>query len=78
MDSVAKFLSKLSKKELSLILVLLEKIKIGEIESLDLKKLKWKKNLYRIRKWKIRIVFEKSDGLNVIFNIDYRGGVYQK
>jgi mRNA interferase RelE/StbE len=49
------------------------------INVLDLKKLKWNKNLRRLRVWKYRILFEKYDDKLIILVIDIgsRGDVYK-
>jgi len=48
MDKISKFLEKLSFKEREVILFLLEKIVLWNLDLLDCKKLKWEENLYRI------------------------------
>ncbi len=40
-------------------------------------KLKWYDDCYRIRKWKIRVVFIKKEDENEILAVDTRGGVYK-
>ncbi len=44
----------------------------------DFSKLKWYKNYYRIRKWKIRIVFIINSSWNKIVAIDTRWDIYKK
>lgn len=78
MDKITKFLLKLSEKERLLILSIMEKILILDLDWLDTKKLKWEEDLYRIRKWKIRIVFRKTKKSWLIINIDYRDKIYKK
>ena len=52
----------------------------GENVNIDLRKLsgKWK-GYYRLRKGKLRIIFEVSKSAGVLFveNIDFRGDVYK-
>jgi len=52
----------------------------GETVSIDFKKLsgEWA-DYYRIRKGRVRIVFQINDNENIIliFNIDFRGNVYK-
>ena len=40
------------------------------IKILDIKKLKWYKNRYRLRIWKYRVLFEKYDDKLIILVID--------
>jgi hypothetical protein len=39
--------------------------------------LKWTKTLYKIRKWKIRIIFMKSEQWNEVVKINSRWDVYK-
>ena len=59
----------------------LEKLKsfYTAVKELDIKKLKWNKNLRRLRVWKYRILFEKYDDKLIILVIDIgsRGDVYK-
>lgn len=56
---------------------IIQNILIDKLESYSVKKLTWYKDLYRIRKWKIRIVFKKNDEEIKIVNIDTRWWVYK-
>ena len=78
MDKIAKFLLKLHEKDARLIISIIEKILLRDFDWLDLKKIKWEKNLYRIRKWKIRIVFFDDTKLIQIINVNYRKDAYSK
>jgi hypothetical protein len=40
-------------------------------------KLKWHENYYRIRKWKIRVVFIKNNDWNEICAVDTRWSIYK-
>lgn len=77
MDKISKFLEKLSFKEREIILFLLEKIVLWNLDLLDCKKLKWEENLYRVRKWKIRIVFSKIWTETKIIDVNYRWQIYK-
>ncbi|MEA2112389.1 MAG: hypothetical protein U9P50_00235 [Patescibacteria group bacterium] len=59
MHKIDKFLSKLGKKRRKQILSVLKKIEIGELNDLDLRKLKGFENLFRVRKSEIRIIYQK-------------------
>lgn len=68
MDRVKKFLKKLSPSDQEEIDDVLQKIEKGNIKDLNIKKLKGYKNLFRVRKGNIRIVFSQEEkNFNVIF-----------
>lgn len=77
MDKISKFLLKLSLKEKEEILFLIEKITSWLFDWLDFKKLQSENNLYRVRKWKIRIIFSKSWNNIKIIDINYRWQIYK-
>ncbi len=52
------------------ILDLLKTISKRKLETLDIKKLKWYENRYRLRVWKYRILFEKYEDKLIILVID--------
>ncbi len=52
------------------ILDLLKTISKRKLETLDIKKLKWYENRYRLRVWKYRILFEKCEDKLIILVID--------
>ena len=68
-DKIRKFLKKISKKERKAISSIVSKIISRDFSGLDIKKMKGHKNLYRVRKGNIRIVFvdNNSDDPYVIF-----------
>lgn len=73
MDRLDKQLKKFSQKEQVEIEDLLKKSIEKELTGLDCKKLKGLKNLFRIRKGRIRIIFElKSGGEPLILAIERR------
>lgn len=65
MDKISKFLNKLNQKERGVVKDILEKIKKGEIEDLDMKKLKGLDNCFRVRKGEIRIIYRIDEASNV-------------
>jgi len=75
-DQKHKFLQKLSPKERKVYADLLMRIQNNELASLDCKPLKWHLWFFRVRKGKIRIIFLKADGWNIVQNINYRWSVY--
>ncbi|MFH1533561.1 MAG: type II toxin-antitoxin system RelE/ParE family toxin [Nitrospirota bacterium] len=78
MDKIKKFLKNLNKKEKILILKLIEKIIKNNLSKVDTKKLRGHKDLYRVRKGKIRIIFIKEKDKNTLINIDYRKNIYNE
>lgn len=61
MDKVSKALSKLSDSEKERVRNVLERIRKGELEGLDIKKLKNRKDIFRARKGDLRIVYRVSE-----------------
>ena len=77
MDKITKFLLKLSEKEREFILFVMGKISILSLDWLDIRKLQWETDLFRVRKWKIRIIFKKENLKWVIIDINYRDKIYK-
>jgi mRNA-degrading endonuclease RelE of RelBE toxin-antitoxin system len=61
MDKISKQLDKLTDKEKHKLLELLNSIKQGKVSGLDLKKLKDRQDLFRVRKGDFRIIFRISE-----------------
>ncbi len=60
MDRIEKALGKLSEKEKSKVKEILRKTKEGNFDGLDIKKLKGRDNIFRVRKGSIRIIYRKD------------------
>ena len=81
MDKISKFLNSLAKKHRELILELIRRIEILDLEGMDIKLLKGHENLWRAKKGDVRIVFgkekieEKMKG-NVLM-VDFRKDIYK-
>jgi mRNA-degrading endonuclease RelE of RelBE toxin-antitoxin system len=71
-DKIKKILKKLSAKEREIIKLLLLRIKLGDVDGLDIKLLKGHKDLFRVRKGDLRIVYRKSDSEFLVVRIDRR------
>lgn len=70
-----KYINKnLFKEEIKTIIKSIEK---NELQNYEVIKLNWYKNYFRIRKWKIRIVFIKKDTWNEIVAVDTRWNIYK-
>lgn len=71
-DKLVKFLRKQNPRVARSVLALIEKIMAGDLAECDIKQLKGKANLYRLRKGNIRIIFEKKDNQFKVKKITYR------
>ena len=58
MDRIDKVLRKLSSKECSRLVPVLQKILAADFSGLDFKKLKGKESTFRVRKGRLRIIFK--------------------
>lgn len=56
---------------------IIEDISNDNLQDYEIKALSWYKNYYRIRKWKIRIVFIKNNSWNEIVAVDTRWDIYK-
>ncbi len=65
MDRIEKLLNKLSGGEKKKVKSVLKQIEKGDFKSLDLKKLKGRNDIYRVRKSSIRIIFHKLKDQNI-------------
>ena len=72
-----KFLLKLDSKKRFKMRVIIEKILKNDFEGLEVQVLLLKQNFYKIRVWKIRVIFIKSDDENIIEDIWYRWDIYK-
>jgi mRNA-degrading endonuclease RelE of RelBE toxin-antitoxin system len=57
MDKIQKALNRLTEKEKEAIKSLLLQLKAGDLGNFDLKKLKGRDDIFRVRKGKMRIIF---------------------
>lgn len=72
MDKINKTLNKLNPKEKQVLKGILLKINNGNFQDLDLKKLKGRNDVFRIRKNSIRIIFHKMGSSIKILSIERR------
>ncbi|MCH7605281.1 type II toxin-antitoxin system RelE/ParE family toxin [Patescibacteria group bacterium] len=72
MDKISKALKRLSPKEQKRIKELLLKIKKGDLVGLDLKKLQGRKDIFRVRRGDLRIIFQKKSKNITILAIERR------
>lgn len=71
-DRLTKFLRKRDRKTALLLVGILEQMASGNLSAMEVKKLKGKKNIFRIRKGRIRIIFEKRADKIFVLKVDYR------
>jgi len=72
MNKLDKFLSKLNKKTRHEIEKTINEIIGGDFSKFDIKKLKGKHNLFRVRVGKVRIVFKYAKDGNIVQSISFR------
>ena len=72
MDKINKALNKLKPKEKQVLKRILFKINNGNFQDLDLKKLKGRNDVFRVRKSSIRIIFHKTDRSIKILSVERR------
>ena len=72
MDKIDKALNKLEEKEKKKLKNLLLKINNGKLKELDIKKLKGKKNIFRVRQGNIRIIIYKVDNSIKVLALELR------
>ena len=72
MDKIDKALNKLKPKEKRTLKGVLLKISNGNFQDLDLKKLKGRNDVFRVRKGGMRIIFHKIDNSIKILSVERR------
>ena len=72
MNKIDKFLAKVDPKTRLLLEQIIFRILKNDTDTLDVKKLSGKKDMYRIRIGNVRILFEKYKGKNFLHDLSYR------
>lgn len=72
MDKIRKALQKLSSKERERIKDALRRLNAEELEGLDIKKLKGRTDIFRVRIGDLRVIYQQLKGDIVILRIDRR------
>ena len=79
MDKIQKALSKLNSKEKHKLKEILIQIDADNFQNLDLKKLKGRKDIFRVRKNDMRIIFCKTNNIIKVLTIERKGSkTYKK
>ena len=71
-DKIEKLLAKLSKQERNLVKLLILRINMDDTLGLNISQLKGHKNLFRVKKSRIRIIYSKNNKDIQIVRIDLR------
>ena len=77
MDKISKFLLRLGKEERTFLLAIFDDILNLKLEVYDIKPLKGYKDIYRLKKGKVRIIFQKAGMKSVIIDVDFRKDIYK-
>jgi mRNA-degrading endonuclease RelE of RelBE toxin-antitoxin system len=72
MDKIKKALNRLSPRERQKFKEILLQIDVGDFKDLDLKKLKGRNDIFRVRRGNIRIIFRKKDDSIRILSLERR------
>jgi len=72
MDKIEKALASLSEKSRKEIKALIRLVEAGKTKALDLKKLKGREDVFRVRKGKWRIIFHRKDAAISILALERR------
>jgi len=72
MDKITKALKKLTAGEKEIVKEILTKIDSLDFNGLDIKKLKGRQDIYRVRKGKIRIIYRLNDNRIIILTLERR------
>jgi len=78
MDTLDKFVKKLSLQERTKLKEVIQQVLSGDIKNLDIKKLKGHVNIFRIRVGNHRIVFTNEQGITRIIFIGRKSDVTYK
>ena len=71
-DKIDKNLAKLSRQELLAVERILRKVQSGDFTGLNLVRLKGYADIFRVRKGKLRVIFQQKDGTARVLSIERR------
>jgi mRNA-degrading endonuclease RelE of RelBE toxin-antitoxin system len=71
-DKIEKALNKLSEKERKELKMILKKISKGDFKRLNVKKLRGRSDVYRVRKGKMRVLFLKKGEVITVLAVERR------
>lgn len=73
MNKKDKFLRQLTEKERGAIDEVIVHILAGATSGLDIKKLKGKVGVYRVRIGRIRVIYKQTENVNLILRTEFKG-----
>lgn len=73
MDQIEKALAKLTPKEQAWVEQILQKLVVGDVKGLSIKKLKGREDIFRVRKGDVRIIYRAVKAEIFILAIERRG-----
>ena len=71
-DRITKVLDKMPERERKKLEAIMELVELGQLDGMDVKKLKGRKDIYRIRKGEMRILFIKNNFETYILAVERR------
>jgi mRNA-degrading endonuclease RelE of RelBE toxin-antitoxin system len=72
MDKIDKAIQKLTNKEKRWIKEVVKALRSGRFDNLDIKKLKGEDDIFRVRKGKVRIIYQIRYGQTFILKVGHR------
>lgn len=72
MDKVEKALQKLTDKERKRLKEIFKKLQSGNLDGVDIKKLKGRENIFRVKKGPLRVIYRADKGLFFILTVEKR------
>lgn len=72
MDKIDKAIKKLTEKEKGIVKEVVKTLRSERFNNLNIKKLKGESNIFRVRKRKVRIVYQIRDGRIFILKVGHR------
>lgn len=72
-----KYINKLSNKEKIIFRDIIQKLLLKDFKTLDIKRIIWKENEFRVRIWNKRIIFSIENQKVIILKIWPRGDIYK-
>ena len=72
MNKIDKAIQKLTKKEKKLVKEVVKALRLGRFDNLDIKKLKGESDIFRVRKGRVRIIYQIRNSQTFILKVGHR------